>query len=83
MRREQEQDVANKLAAARTAEAPASKPVEPTETEKPRETAHTEQTEETLQTFELVFRVRGTAEQLNGLKQYMKQNGIQFGRVDG
>jgi hypothetical protein len=83
MRLEQEQDVANKLAAARTAEAPAPKPVEPTETEKPRETAHTEQTEETPQMFELVFRVRGTAEQLNGLKQYMKENGIQFGRADG
>ena len=33
--------------------------------------------------FELVFRVRGTAEQLNGLKQYMKENCIQFGRADG
>ncbi len=83
MRREQEQDVANKLAAARTAEAPAPKPAEPPETEKTRETAHTEQTEETPQMFELVFRVRGTAEQLNGLKQYMKENGIQFGRADG
>lgn len=83
MRREQEQNVANKLAAARTVEAPTPKIAEPPRTEEARETAHTEQTEETPQMFELVFRVRGTAEQLNGLKQYMKENGIQFGRTDG
>ena len=83
MRREQEQDVANKLAAARTAEAPAPKPAEPPETEKPREDERPEHAAEQPQMFELVFRVRGTAEQLNGLKQYMKENGIQFGRADG
>ena len=83
MRREQEQDVANKLAAARTTEAPTSKIAEPPRAEERRETAHPEQTEETPQMFELVFRVRGTAAQLNGLKQYMKENGIQFGRADG
>ena len=83
MRREQEQDVANKPAAARTAEAPASKPVEPPETEKTREDERPEHAAEQPQVFELVFRVRGTAEQLNGLKQYMKENGIQFGRADG
>lgn len=83
MRREQEQNAANKLSDARTAEAPTPKIAEPPRTEAPRETAHTEQTEETPQMFELVFRVRGTAEQLNGLKQYMKENGIQFGRADG
>lgn len=83
MRREQEQDVANKPAAARTTEAPAPKPEDSPRTEEPRETAHPEQTEEAPQMFELVFRVRGTAAQLNGLKQYMKENGIQFGRADG
>lgn len=83
MRREQEQDVANKLAAARTTEAPAPKPADSPRAEEPRETAHPEQTEEAPQMFELVFRVRGTAAQLNGLKQYMKENGIQFGRADG
>lgn len=83
MRREQEQNAANKLADARTVEAPTPKIAEPPRTEEARETAHTEQTEETPQMFELVFRVRGTAEQLNGLKQYMKENGIQFGRTDG
>ncbi len=83
MRREQEQDVANKPAAARTTEAPAPKPEDSPRTEEPRETAHPEQTEETPQMFELVFRVRGTAAQLNGLKQYMKENGVQFGRADG
>lgn len=83
VRREQEQDVSNKLAAARTTEAPTPKIAEPPRTEEPRETARPEQTEETTQMFELVFRVRGTAEQLNGLKQYMKENGIQFGRADG
>lgn len=82
MRREQEQNAANKLADARTVEAPTPKIAEPPRTEAPRETAHTEQTEETPQMFELVFRVRGTAEQLNGLKQYMKEHGIQFGRAD-
>ena len=83
MRREQEQDVANKPAAARTTEAPAPKPEDSPRTVEPRETAHPEQTEETPQMFELVFRVRGTAAQLNGLKQYMKENGVQFGRADG
>lgn len=83
MRREQEQNAANKLADARTVEAPTPKIAEPPRTEEPRETGHTEQTEETPQMFELVFRVRGTAEQLNGLKQYMKEHGIQFGRTDG
>lgn len=83
MRREQEQDVANKPAAARTTEAPTPKIADSPRTEEPRETAHPEQTEEAPQMFELVFRVRGTAEQLNGLKQYMKENGIQFGRADG
>lgn len=82
MRREQEQDAANKLTAARTTEAPTPKIAEPPRTEEPREIARPEQTEETPQMFELVFRVRGTAEQLNGLKQYMKENGIQFGRAD-
>lgn len=83
IRHEQEQDVSNKLAVARTTEAPTPKIVEPPRTEEPREIARPEQTEETPQRFELVFRVRGTAEQLNGLKQYMKENGIQFGRADG
>ena len=83
MRREQEQDVSNKLTAARTTEAPTPKIAEPPRTEEPRETARPEQMEETTQMFELVFRVRGTAEQLNGLKQYMKENGIQYGRADG
>lgn len=83
MRREQEQDVANKLDAARTTEAHTPKIEEPPRTEDPRETAHPEPTEEEPQMFELVFRVRGTAAQLNGLKQYMKENGIQFGRADG
>lgn len=83
MRREQEQDVANKLDAARETEAPAPKIVDSPRAEEPRETAHPEQTEEMPQMFELVFRVRGTAAQLDGLKQYMKENGIQFGRADG
>lgn len=83
MRREQEQDVANKPAAARTTEAPAPKPEDSPRTEEPRETTRPEQTEEEPPMFELVFRVRGTAAQLNGLKQYMKENGIQFGRADG
>ena len=83
MRREQEQDVANKLDAARETEAPAPKIADSPRAEEPRETAHPEQTEEMPQMFELVFRVRGTAAQLDGLKQYMKENGIQFGRADG
>ena len=83
IRREQEQNAANKLADARTVEAPTPKIAEPPRTEELRETAHPEQTEETPKMFELVFRVRGTAEQLNGLKQYMKEHGIQFGRTDG
>lgn len=83
MRREQEQDVVNKLAAARTAEAPAPKPAEPPEPKELREDARPEQMAELPKTFELVFRVRGTADQLNGLKQYMKENGIQYGRADG
>lgn len=83
IRREQEQNAANKLAAARTTEVPAPKPADLPRTEELRETAHPEQTEETPKMFELVFRVRGTAEQLNGLKQYMKEHGIQFGRTDG
>ena len=83
IRREQEQNAANKLADARTVEAPTPKIAEPPRTEEPRETARPGQTEETPQMFELVFRVRGTAEQLNGLKQYMKEHGIQFGRTDG
>lgn len=83
MRREQEQNAANKLADARTVEVPAPKPVEPPETEKTCEDERPEHAAGQPQMFELVFCVRGTAEQLNGLKQYMKENGIQFGRTDG
>lgn len=34
------------------------------------------------QTVTLSFRVTGTVEQLNGLRDYMLANGIAFGRAD-
>lgn len=82
MRREQEQDVKDKIVAARQGTATTAQPADdPPHEEVP--TAIAEPAAESPQTLELVFRVRGTAEQLNGLKQYMKENGIQFGRADG
>ena len=82
MRREQEQDVKDKIVAARQGTATTAQPVvEPPKEEVP--TAGAEPAAESPQTVELVFYVRGTVEQLNGLRQYMKDHGIQFGRVDG
>lgn len=82
MRREQEQDVKDKIVAARRGTATTAQPADdPTHEEVP--TASPEPVAELPQTVELVFYVRGTVEQLNGLKQYMKGHGIQFGRVDG
>lgn len=82
MRREQEQDVKDKIVAARRGTATTAQPADdPTHEEVP--TASPEPVAESPQTVELVFYVRGTVEQLNGLKQYMKGHGIQFGRVDG
>lgn len=83
MRREQEQDAVNKVTAARAAEASAPQQVAPPKPEEPIEAVHPAKAAEPPQTLELVFYVRGTMEQLNGLKQYMKDHDIQFGRVDG
>lgn len=82
MRREQEQDVKDKIVAARQGTAATAQPADDsTHEEVP--TAIAEPAADSPQTIELVFYVRGTVEQLNGVKQYMKDHGIQFGRVDG
>lgn len=82
MRREQEQDVKDKIVAARQGTATMAQSADdPPHEEVP--TAGAEPAVESPQTIELVFYVRGTVEQLGGLKQYMKDHGIQFGRVDG
>lgn len=81
MRREQEQDVKDKIVAARQGTATTAQPADdPPYEEVP--TASAESAAESPQTIELVFYVRGTVEQLSGLKQYMKDHGIQFGRVE-
>ena len=82
VRREQEQDVRDKIVSVRQETATTAQPVvAPPKEEAP--TASAEPAAESPQTLELVFYVRGTMEQLNGLKQYMKDHDIQFGRVDG
>lgn len=82
MRREQEQSVKEKIGAARQEADNAPQAVEPPKQEEAREVVHLVQMAEPQQMYEVVFLARGTAEQLSGLRQYMKERGIQFSRAD-
>ena len=52
------------------------------QTEAPAPAAEVQQKRTAPQTVTLSFRVTGTVEQLNGLRDYMRANGIAFGRAD-
>lgn len=83
MRREQEQSVKEKIGAARQEidNAPQAA-VETPKQEEAREVVHLVQMAEPQQMYEVVFLARGTAEQLNRLRDYMRANGIAFSRAE-